>query len=579
MKNFFLLSLFSLLISCTKHEQVNPYDSSGGNWYPPTVSISDSSVDIYDEVTIKADWDDDEEITSFIWHIDTITLETSADSIDHSFTDTGASSITVLAIDANGITSELSGATYLVTQSAPILSGPSDTVVPNGDSVTILVSATDTNSTGSIVSYYWDYNGVPNEYSGIRERKFYSDSGGTIEFVWGAVDDDTLMSLDSFSLRFNRAPTVASYSPLDSGTVKWFNYDKGAGKGSIAFSFDIYDPDTIADSILAVTISPYGTSTLTFDVSQERDSTLIVEGLDPNQNYSFTLTVADSFGASFDSAVAFYSPQIPQLDFIDMANASFEMGDNVFPEEQPIHTVRFTNSLWVDSTEVTQKSFTEIMSSYVGYSSPDWSIYGSGNSYAAYNLTWSEAVLYCNAKSVSENLDSVYSYSSISGIPGSGAKVEDVTYDLSKNGYRLPTEAEWEFLCRAATGTPYFWGVDSSLTKTYAWYYKNAFDGSWVDPHADENGVQPVATRIPNSFGLYDIAGNVAEWCNDFYSADYYGTSVQVNPAGPTTGTSHVIRGGSWHSAAKWSLRSGARADSKVGKHSIGFRVVRTAEN
>jgi len=116
--------------------------------------------------------------------------------------------------------------------------------------------------------------------------------------------------------------------------------------------------------------------------------------------------------------------------------------------------------------------------------------------------------------------------------------------------YRLPTEAEWEYACRAGTTTAYFFGNDASRLGEYAWFENNASEAT-----------HPAAQKKPNPWGLYDMLGNVREWVQDFYSPDYYkkiAAGVQDNPAGPAEERVHVARGGAWDSPAD-ELRSAAR--------------------
>src|SRR5262249_8535207 len=129
--------------------------------------------------------------------------------------------------------------------------------------------------------------------------------------------------------------------------------------------------------------------------------------------------------------------------------------------------------------------------------------------------------------------------------------------------YRLPTEAEWEYACRAGTTTPFFFG-NAGKAEDYAWLEDNSGNG----PH-------PVGTRRPNAWGLFDMDGNVEEWCSDWYDADSYSQSPQRDPQGPNTGTKRVLRGASrtdsssgCRSAERRSAPPYARADSS------GFRVV-----
>ena len=131
--------------------------------------------------------------------------------------------------------------------------------------------------------------------------------------------------------------------------------------------------------------------------------------------------------------------------------------------------------------------------------------------------------------------------------------------------FALPTEAQWEYACRAETTTKYYFGDDASKLGDYAWFYKNAF-------YVKKRYAHPVGKKKPNAFGLYDMHGNVWEWCQDWYG-DYQSTSA-IDPSGPTGGQRRVLRGGSWYYVAdhcRSAYRSGRDPDARrsVG----GFRV------
>ena len=134
-------------------------------------------------------------------------------------------------------------------------------------------------------------------------------------------------------------------------------------------------------------------------------------------------------------------------------------------------------------------------------------------------------------------------------------------------GCRLPTEAEWEYACRAGTTSEYSFGDDAKELEQYAWYDKNS-----------SNQSQPVGTKQPNPWGLHDMHGNVWEWCQDWFSDKYYGKSPEVDPTGPKSGDGRVLRGGSWYDPAD-NCRSSVRhftyhPENRYG--CIGFRVART---
>jgi formylglycine-generating enzyme required for sulfatase activity len=211
----------------------------------------------------------------------------------------------------------------------------------------------------------------------------------------------------------------------------------------------------------------------------------------------------------------------------------------------------------MDSTEVTQTDYLALMGvnpSYFSYTMNDPVMF----------VTWFDAVLYCNALSKLKGFDTVYTYSGIAGIPGNGcSQLTDISIDYAVNGYRLPTEAEWEYACRAGTATTYYWG---DLADTaYAWYNMNCI----------AHGPYPVATRLPNAWGLYDMSGNVSEYVNDWLDAPYPSGTL-TDPVGPSTGTYKLSRGGDYNSS--WMGLPSASRDNWTTPDNrypgSGFRVV-----
>ena len=226
---------------------------------------------------------------------------------------------------------------------------------------------------------------------------------------------------------------------------------------------------------------------------------------------------------------------------------TFIMGEESEVDSPP-HEVS-VSSFHIDAYLVTQEEYEKLM-----HDNPSrWK--GSNN--PVEQVRWSDAVRFCNARSEAEGLQPCY----------------DLTTwkcDFNANGYRLPTEAEWEYACRAGTKTSYFFGNDASKLKDYAWYDKN----SGGKPH-------PVGEKNPNPWGLYDMSGNVWAWCNDFYKVDYYTESPKEDPRGPETGETKIVRGGAWKFSAE-SCRSGYRynedpgyADVCFGYDIYGFRCVK----
>jgi formylglycine-generating enzyme required for sulfatase activity len=170
-----------------------------------------------------------------------------------------------------------------------------------------------------------------------------------------------------------------------------------------------------------------------------------------------------------------------------------------------------------------------------------------------YCVSWQEAVEYCNKRSVKEGLTPAYS--------GSG---NEIRCNLSASGYRLPTEAEWEWAARGGGKDP--------LEYTYSG--SNSADAvAWYDGNSG-NTTHPVGAKRPNSLGLYDMSGNVWEWCWDWFGS--YSGNAQTDPTGVASGSYRVLRGGGWYFSAG-SPRSADRGGGTPTNRGVdlGFRVVR----
>ncbi len=210
--------------------------------------------------------------------------------------------------------------------------------------------------------------------------------------------------------------------------------------------------------------------------------------------------------------------------------------------ELPTHSVSL-NSFYMSKYEVTQAEYAEIMGSYPAHD------HGVGEDYPVYHVSWYSAIKYCNLLSMAEELTPVYSISGSTNPANWGAVPtnRDVTWDaalsnFNANGYRLPTEAEWEYAARGATNDPDYLYSGSEDINDVAWYDDNSGGSTHI-----------VGTKAPNALGLYDMSGNVYEWCWDWYSSDYYGSSPDNDPTGPESGSRRVRRGGYWNYSAFFS--------------------------
>ena len=209
------------------------------------------------------------------------------------------------------------------------------------------------------------------------------------------------------------------------------------------------------------------------------------------------------------------------------------MGDNSGRSlEQPAHQVTLTKDFYIGVYEVTQEQYELVTGTNHSYfNSPQ-------NPVEVEEEIWEEAVAFCEK---------------LSALPAEKA---------AGRVYRLPTEAEWEYACRAGTTTAYSFGDDESQMGDFAWYDGNA-----------NSTTHPVGQKKPNPWGLYDMYGNVSEWCSDWYSAPYSSEPVS-DPQGATTGSFHVYRGGGWFNVAE-DCRSAHRDDydPSFRFYILGFRV------
>jgi sulfatase modifying factor 1 len=202
------------------------------------------------------------------------------------------------------------------------------------------------------------------------------------------------------------------------------------------------------------------------------------------------------------------------------------------------HKVTITKPFYMQTTEVTQEQWTAVMGT------EPWKgkqYVKEGPDYAATYVSWDDALAYCEKLSEKEG-----------------------------KTYRLPTEAEWEYACRAGTKTTWSFGDDEKELGDYAWYKENA-------SHIDEKYAHQVRLKDPNPFGLHDMHGNVWEWCHDHFGEDYYRQSPVNDPQGPTSGAFRVFRGGSWYYYTRYT-RSASHYRNDADNRNIfdgGFRLVR----
>lgn len=276
--------------------------------------------------------------------------------------------------------------------------------------------------------------------------------------------------------------------------------------------------------------------------------TLIVYDSESNKEVARTVLLANIRRSS------------PTIDMVRIPAGSFSMGKQSEIFESPQRTVTITNPFFIGITEVTQNQWKQLM----GYN-PSWF---AGDSLPVETVSWYEVIRFCNALSIREDKEPCYTF----------IKDDSVLCDFSKNGYRLPTEMEWEYAARGGLTTDTPIGnlsgttdgclpLDNAIDKC-GWYCGNVYYGS-----------MPVAKKTPNTFGLYDIIGNVQEWCWDWYEPYYYTESPISDAKGPIIGTQKTCRGGSWYNQIfqnRLAARQFYRPSNRTSN--IGFRLVRNAD-
>jgi formylglycine-generating enzyme required for sulfatase activity len=234
--------------------------------------------------------------------------------------------------------------------------------------------------------------------------------------------------------------------------------------------------------------------------------------------------------------------------FVRINGGTFTMGDSASGQRRVS-----VSSFNVSRYEVTQKEYQEIM----GVNPSNF----KGDNLPVERVSWFDAVEYCNKRSRREGLTPAYTITGRTPTTEYPITFATVTWNRNADGYRLPTEAEWEYSCRAGTTTAYNTG--SSISGNTGWYKANS--GS---------STKPVGQKPANAWGLHDMHGNVWEWCWDWYEA--YPNTAQTDPTGAVSGVNRLMRGGSWFHSAENTASAARNSSNPNGRGSDnGFCLVR----
>ena len=239
---------------------------------------------------------------------------------------------------------------------------------------------------------------------------------------------------------------------------------------------------------------------------------------------------------------------ISPLSEILVQAGTFQMGSSAYSDEQPAHMVTLTRNFYINKYEITQVQWNEIMGSNPSAF--------KGDAQPVEQVSWYDVIDFCNALSVLDGFTPAFS--------GSG---DSLVCDFDASGYRLPTEAEWEFVVKGGNISSGYVYAGSDSVDDVAWHYGNSESMSHV-----------VGSKAANELGIFDMSGNVWEWCWDRFDSNYYSVSPAADPEGPASGSTRVVRGGSWGQGDFYQRTTNRAGRTPSDQQSFfGFRIVRTS--
>jgi len=240
------------------------------------------------------------------------------------------------------------------------------------------------------------------------------------------------------------------------------------------------------------------------------------------------------------------------VDLVLIESGEFYRGYGKKSDFSPRRKISITKGFWIGKYEITQSLYKEV----TGKEPTKRSKYGNGSDLPVYSISWYDAIEFCNLLSIKNGLKPAYLIHKNEKDRNNVFPYDKYKWKIklmdNSNGFRLPTEAQWEYASRAGTSGKYYWGNSGSwsVSGRYSWHMFNTgrkrYKGKrfwWVKFHK----VRPVGKKSPNNWGLYDMLGNVSEWCWDSYGKDYYSKGYSVNPRGHEGEYNYrVLRGGSF---------------------------------
>ncbi len=436
------------------------------------------------------------------------------------------------------------------------------------------------------VRYDYENDGsYDTEWEQLLISNFQFPTGGGDKTVKMQLKDGAGWEVETTKVIFvNTRPQASFTAIMDNSNYKLWHFDASASSDyedgeNIEYRWD-FDGDG------------------SWDTGWQAQDTISYEFADYGQ-YNTKLEVRDQNGLSNQTVVVVVVVVVvePLVEMVLVSGGTFTMGDtwgDGDSDELPTHSVT-VNSFYMGTYEITNAQVVEIYNWALGqgkitvssstvqnaegnsqelldlddgdcqisYNGSQLVVDAGKENYPAIEISWYGAAALCNYLSEKEGLTLVYDLS-------------NWTANWNANGYRLPTEAEWEYAAKGGANGNYTKYSGSDNPDDVAWYWDNS-NASGNSNLYNGHGTLPVGTKQANELGIYDMSGNVWEWCWDWYASDYYSSSPSDNPKGPSSGSFRVLRGGSWYFYAG-RVRAADRSVSypSDSDYVIGFRLVRT---
>ncbi len=381
-----------------------------------------------------------------------------------------------------------------------------------------------------------------NESTNLVNKILVTSLSNNLKFNFNGKD---YFTDKEFSNLESKAHKIKFYKENEKNLEKIFFFERG---GNYIIQADL-DGRTILIAKQVIIKADQNWDKFVIDGAVQSENDFIYEDFfDTSKTYQLKITKKNQ---TIEKTITLATPTNEEVSFSTMIlvkGGEFMMGSKKGGDESPMHKV-ILDDFYIGSYEVTQREWVTIEGSNPATIQQD--------DLPIDRISWFGAVTYCNKKSELEGLEKCYTITGLSA-----------ECDFTKNGYRLPTEAEWEFVAKGGLNSKSYAFSGSSTINDVAWYSSNA-----------KFKLQPVGQKIPNELGVYDMNGNVWEFCWDWHDPSYYSNSPKISPTGPENRanlSNKVMRGGSvrdvkskTNNTARWTT---TRTSMRPGK---GFRIVR----